>query len=86
MNFIKNKNISSTLKLLSNEQVSLLIRKYIQNAFNMDNNKIEIKPCILFYGAIFNHSCNPNVSFKFDSKSKTMIFYSNQKINKNIIR
>lgn len=64
-------------------QLILLSRKYRQNVFNMDNTKKEIKPCVLFYGSIFNHSCVPNIEFNFDYKLKQMIFSSNQKIKRN---
>ncbi len=80
----KIKNKFDKFAKLDDYQLSLLIRKYMQNAFNMDNSKTQIKPCILFWGAIFNHSCDPNIDFKFDSNKNQMIFYSNKKIGKNI--
>ncbi len=80
----KVKNKFDKFAKLNDYELSLLIRKYMQNAFNMDNSKVQIKPCILFWGAIFNHSCNPNIDFKFDSNKNQMIFYANKKIGKNI--
>jgi len=80
---IKNTKIKNKLNNFDDFTLSLLIKKYLQNAFNMDNSKKTIKPCILYYGAIFNHSCIPNVNFKFDFKKNQMIFYTNKYITKN---
>lgn len=82
LNMISNKKIKNKLSKFDDYTLSLLIRKYLQNAFNMDNTKKTIKPCILNYGVIFNHSCKPNVEFKFDNKNLQMIFFSNKKIGK----
>ena len=81
---LSNKQIKNKLLKFNDEQLSLLIRKYLQNVFNMDNTKKSIKPCVLYYGAIFNHSCQPNIDFKFDSSNYQMIFFANKKIGKNV--
>jgi hypothetical protein len=80
---IKNKKIKNWLISMDKNELLLSCEKYKQNAFNMDNSKKNIKPCILFIGAKFNHSCNPNINFRWDNKLGAMIFYTNQIINKN---
>lgn len=78
---IKNKKLKDWLLKQDVKQLSIDCAKYKRNAFNMDNEKRLIKPCILYFGAIFNHSCIPNVLFKFiDDK---MIFTTNRDIKAN---
>lgn len=49
------------------------LEKICKNAFNF-NRKTYSNPCILFDGALFNHSCDPNVLFiNCDDR---MIFYT----------
>lgn len=60
--------------------MKLLIEKYKRNAFNLDNSHSTIKPAILLDGAIFNHSCDPNISFT--CKDSKMYFFSNRDIVK----
>ena len=76
-----NSTIKKTMNKFSKLELSLLISKYKQNVFNMDNTKKKIKPCVLFWGSIFNHSCVPNVNFKYEPKEKVMIFYANVRFN-----
>lgn len=49
------------IESFSTEDILLYCAKYICNGFNIDN-----KPAILFNGTLLNHSCLPNVIFKFD--------------------
>lgn len=65
---------------LSREKYEMLLEKYKRNAFNLDNTGNTISPGILLDGAIFNHSCNPNVSFSYN-KGK-MYFFANTDIKK----
>lgn len=81
---IKNNKIKKFLQKIDKKEIMLAYAKYKQNAFNMDNKKEIIKPCILFHGAKFNHSCIPNINFYYDEKKNVMIFFANKKINKNI--
>ena len=80
---IKNYKIKKIFEKFNDYELSLLVAKYKQNVFNMDNTKHKIKPCVLFYGCIFNHSCSPNIDFHFDYSKKYMIFKTNQNININ---
>jgi hypothetical protein len=80
---IKNNKIKKFLQKIDKKEIMLAYAKYKQNAFNMDNKKEKIKPCILFNGAKFNHSCIPNINFYYDEKKNVMIFFANKKINKN---
>lgn len=52
---------------------NLFYNKIIRNAFNI---KIDGKNCatVLYKGRLFNHSCIPNIKFKFDGTK--MIFYT----------
>ncbi len=76
---IKNNKVKSVLSKNINK-VLLFLEKYKRNAFNLDNTEVTISPGILLNGAIFNHSCDPNVSFTY-SNSK-MYFFANRDIKK----
>jgi len=78
---IKNMVLKEWLLNQYANQLSLDIAKYKSNAFNMDNDKTEEKPCILYSGAIFNHSCDPNVIFSFTDNK--MIFKTCKDVNAN---
>lgn len=76
---IKNNKMKTVLSKNINK-VLLFLEKYKRNAFNLDNTESIIIPGILLNGAIFNHSCDPNVSFTY-SNSK-MYFFANRDIKK----
>jgi hypothetical protein len=80
---IKNNKIKKFFTKIDKNELALACAKYKQNAFNMDNRKEKIKPCVLFNGAKFNHSCIPNINFYYDENRNIMIFLANKKINKN---
>lgn len=67
-------------KMLENDTDYLyhLYEKYLYNAFSMG----EYGPIISVYGAKFNHSCDPNVDFYFDTKNGHIIFKTNRRIKK----
>lgn len=54
-------------------------QKIIKNAFNFDRKNYR-NPCILFYGTLFNHSCNPNILFI--NHNDYMVFYTIYNITK----
>lgn len=64
---------------LDKQDKKYYIEKICKNAFNF-NRKTHSSPCILFSGAIFNHSCNPNILFI--NIKNNMIFYTVTDINK----
>lgn len=64
---------------LEEDDKNYYYEKIIKNAFDFDRKK-HTKPCLLFYGAIFNHSCYPNVLFT--SFNEFMIFYTIRDIKK----
>lgn len=64
---------------LNNNYKDYYLEKICKNAFNF-NRKTYSNPCILFNGAIFNHSCDPNVLFV--NKGDSMIFYTIKDIEK----
>lgn len=59
--------IRSYLGSIDPELLCLYCAKFMQNAFNCNN------PMILFKGALFNHSCQPNVTFIYDKQSAYFI-------------
>ena len=63
------------LPFLDGATVQFYVSKYVQNAFNFGD-----RPCILFAGAIFNHSCCPNVSF--ERQGKYMVFKTTRVVHK----
>lgn len=65
------------------DDLTLYYNKIIRNAFNIKINN-ENYCAILYNGRMFNHSCKPNVSFKFEKRGKDMyaIFYTNKEIKK----
>ena len=79
----RNTKIKSFLQRQNTDTIKLYLEKYKRNAFNLNNlydiNGIII-PGILLNGAIFNHSCDPNISFTY-SNSK-MYFFTNRDIKK----
>ena len=66
----------SILPQISEQEAVLYATKYIQNAFSTSNG-----PVILFLGAIFNHSCKPNVRFEANNNQQ-MIFTTTKTIKK----
>jgi hypothetical protein len=56
------------------EKLNLYCTKYIRNAFGSEN------PLLLIHGAMFNHSCNPNVTFIQDKNR--MYFVTVKEIRK----
>jgi hypothetical protein len=64
----------------SNE-LRLLVSKFQRNAFNYQNQHGG-PSALLLKGNLFNHSCDPNISFHIDNNGK-FIFKTNRKINKN---
>lgn len=75
--------IKSFLQKQSIERIKLYLEKYKRNAFNLNNLYDDggvVIPGILLSGAIFNHSCDPNVSFAY-SNSK-MYFFTNKDVKK----
>ena len=60
---LKNKKIKDLLSQHTIDNIRLCVEKYKRNAFNIDNTHKTIVPGIFVNGAIFNHSCDPNISF-----------------------
>jgi hypothetical protein len=92
-----NKNIKNDIKIykiddqfreLSPHDIHIDNRSYYSqkisnNAFGFDRKK-KTNACLLFYGTIFNHSCNPNILFtNSPTKRDCMIFYTIRDIQKN---
>jgi hypothetical protein len=76
---VKNNKIRNVL-IRNIDKVKLYLEKYKRNAFNLDNIESTINPGILVNGAIFNHNCDPNVSFTCEDSK--MYFFSNRDIKK----
>ena len=74
---INNKKLRKIYIYLNNkytwDDIELFGLKYACNGFNHKG-----KPMILIKGALFNHSCKPNLSFTFDNNR--MIFTTNKNI------
>jgi len=72
------KKLYENLIQYSKNELEFYFAKYIFNAFegNMDG------PLTLPLVARFNHSCNPNVKFKFDNKTKLMSVQTIRNIKK----
>ncbi len=70
-------------KNITKQEFDLYYNKIIRNAFNV---KIEDKnyATILYRGRQFNHSCDPNVKFRFISENNNIyaIFYASKDIKK----
>jgi len=64
---------------LSKSQIEKLYCKYLYNTFE----GWEYGPLTLPLVAKFNHSCNPNVEYKFDKESGTMKVFALKNIKKN---
>lgn len=79
-NNLENKFLKLYPRFLSTSDKDYFKTKILKNAFNF-TRKTHSNPCILFYGAKFNHSCEPNIIFT-NEKDK-MVFTTTKDINKN---
>lgn len=71
-----NNKLSKYFKNISNDEIEYYYAKYIFNTF--EGNRYG--PLTLPITAKINHSCNPNVEFKFDEKSGQMITFATRNI------
>lgn len=79
---IQDTKIKKFMTEIDKNEMEMYCTKYIRNAFNFNGNNRDkiVMPAILINGAIFNHSCVPNVYFK--PEDKHMLFITNRKIKK----
>ena len=69
------KHLNRNILNIPDETAILYYEKFAKNVFSYKNGS-----AVLFYGAKFNHSCNPNVDFYY--KKKRFIFKTNRLIKK----
>jgi hypothetical protein len=72
------KKIKSFFEKYTKTELEFYYAKYIFNAFE----GFDYGPLTLPYLAKFNHSCNNNIIFKFDTDSGTMIVKTTRKIDR----
>ncbi len=76
----ENFKIKSFLQKQDIGKIALYLEKYKRNGFNLNNSHDIMKPGILLNGAIFNHSCDPNISFTCSNGK--MYFFTNRDVTK----
>lgn len=72
-----NSKIQEYLCTINEEEMRLYCAKYMRNAFRFG----QYGSSLLFYGAILNHSCTPNVEFNLHNGS--MVFTTTKDIKPN---
>lgn len=75
LNKIKTKKLKLFFESLDIEEVKFAYEKIKRNSFKCDG-----KFFIAFKGTKFNHACNANIDYYFNSRINVLSFYSNQKI------
>lgn len=82
INKINDEKIKTFLQSINKKEMELYCSKYIRNAFNFNvkNRNMKVNPVILFNGAVFNHSCIPNVIFSPQDADKKVYFFTTKKI------
>ena len=75
---IKDEEIKNKLLSINTKDLLLYSMKYASNAFGTD------EPLLLFKGAMFNHSCIPNVKFIQDKNTMYFVTLRNIKLGEEL--